>query len=206
MIYANQYLIKFEEIPEKEDIFSAYKKLTKSGFGLYIWLLEKNLTAKTLFLSSKEVEKDLGFCPKTYDNAISDLKKNNYLIFVKKINKNFEYIFNGKNLNIEIENIVSIGGIYCIREKETNQILYVGETTRSFEKRKQEHLRGLSIGEKYPYREMKQDGFSVENIYFSIVEDFSINPIQEKEIFKLENKIAKELAPKYGFHPFNNKL
>lgn len=57
----------------------AYRLLTPSGFGMYMWLLQ-NQSGYSFDLYSVQAEKDLGFSARTYDRAISDLKANGYLV------------------------------------------------------------------------------------------------------------------------------
>lgn len=52
---------------------------------------------------------------------------------------------------------------------------------------------------------MKEKGYTCENIYFSLIYDFSKNPIEHKDIIPLEEFYAKTLKPRFGFHYFHNK-
>lgn len=97
----NQYHLYIKK-PEKyttpfyvgncENTNEAFRKLTKSGFGLYMWFLQ-NQANYDFELFSVKVQKDLGFCAKTYDNAIADLKKNGYLVYQDKEGFNLIYYF-----------------------------------------------------------------------------------------------------------------
>lgn len=101
MSVANQYKVIIKKPPTYKDNFyvgnckntnEAYKRLTKSGFGLYMWFLQ-NQSGYQFDLYSVKVEKDLGMSSRTYDRAISDLKENNYLIYKEKINNRLIYEF-----------------------------------------------------------------------------------------------------------------
>ena len=82
-------------IGNRENTNEAFRVLSKSGFGLYMWLLE-NQANYDFDLFSTKVQKDLGFCARTYDNAVAELKKNNYLVYQGKEGVNLIYYFYDK--------------------------------------------------------------------------------------------------------------
>lgn len=62
-----------------ENTNEAYRTLTKSGFGLYMWFLQ-NQSDYDFYLFSVKAQKDLGFSARTYDSAIKELKDKKYLV------------------------------------------------------------------------------------------------------------------------------
>lgn len=125
---------------------------------------------------------DLEFSRSSYERAIRELKKEKFLVYVKTIGINYQYNFYECPLNIIEDGLIHIGGIYAIYDKETNEVLYVGKTEKEFNKREKEHILKLKKGESYPYKEMKENGYNCENIYFSLIYDFSKNPIEHKDV------------------------
>ena len=101
MAIQNQYKITIKKPIKYTDAFytgnckntnEAYKTLTSSGFGLYIWFLQ-NQSGYQFDLYSVQVQKDLGISSRTYDRAIADLKNNGYLINRGMLNGNPLYDF-----------------------------------------------------------------------------------------------------------------
>lgn len=89
---ANQYRIVIRKPEHYGDAFfvanrantnEAFKNLTKSGFGLYIWFLQ-NKSNYSFDLYSVKVQKDIGISARTYDNAVRELKEKKYLVYQGK--------------------------------------------------------------------------------------------------------------------------
>lgn len=89
MSTANSYFITVQKPTKYKDPFftgnikntnEAFQRLSKSGFGLYIWFLQ-NKSGYSFELYSVQAQQDLGISSRTYDNAIKELKDKNYLVY-----------------------------------------------------------------------------------------------------------------------------
>ena len=63
---------------------------------VYICGFQKIKQTMTLTYFLQKSKKDLGFSARTYDNAIAELKKNNYLVYQGKEGVNLIYYFYDK--------------------------------------------------------------------------------------------------------------
>ena len=85
--YANQKEIVVNKIIknnnflviDNNDWMTAFKTLSPSGFGLYLYLARINTTVNGWCLSRADVKDKLGISDTTYDRAVKDLVDNGYM-------------------------------------------------------------------------------------------------------------------------------
>ena len=88
-LYTNQICVQVDKpkLPKQvwasyniEDMFEAMKRLSKSGFELYMYLIS-NIDGYKFGLGPTPVGNATGMSAKTYQRAVADLKENGYLTY-----------------------------------------------------------------------------------------------------------------------------
>ena len=227
----NQYHLYIKK-PEKyttpfyvgncENTNEAFRKLTKSGFGLYMWFLQ-NQANYDFELFSVKVQKDLGFCAKTYDNAIADLKKNGYsfkltddkkTILVPASQKDAMRLYvaendliQNSNPGFELLDNMQLGST-DFKNNLTKQRIFQGELTRSIEK--MQGIKSVRVQLAQPERSIFEDKDEIPSASVMLILDpgYKLKSSQVKAIKNLVAYSVPRLTPEKVFitDQFGNSL
>ena len=87
------------------------------------------------------------------------------------------------------------GSVYAIKDKETQEIIYIGQT-KDFAQRKQQHLNMIDHGTALWYPQAREDGYSSNKVEITILQDFMPDNIEERS--KKEKELILKYKPKYN--------
>lgn len=87
------------------------------------------------------------------------------------------------------------GSVYAIKDKETQEIIYIGQT-KDFAQRKQQHLNMIDHGTALWYPQAREDGYLSNKVEITILQDFTPDNIEERS--KKEKELILKYKPKYN--------
>ena len=87
------------------------------------------------------------------------------------------------------------GSVYAIKNKETQEIIYIGQT-KDFTQRKQQHLNMIDHGTTLWYPQAREDGYLSNKVEIVILQDFTPDNIEERS--KVEKELILKYKPRYN--------